>query len=64
MSISTELLIILLLILANGVFALAEAALMASRKARLAQRAESGDRGALAALELAESRTGSWPPCR
>ena len=51
----TDIIVIILLILANGVFALAEAALMASRKARLLQRVESGDRGARAALELAES---------
>jgi putative hemolysin len=48
-----ELLIILLLIVANGVFAMAEAALLSARKARLQQRANEGDQRAAAALELA-----------
>lgn len=50
-----ELLIILLLTIANGVFAMAEAALISSRKARLQQRANSGDKRAAAALKLAEN---------
>lgn len=48
-----EPLILLLLILANGVFAMAEIALVAARRARLRVRAERGDAGARAALELA-----------
>ncbi|MCE7949212.1 MAG: HlyC/CorC family transporter [Chloroflexi bacterium CFX4] len=48
-----ELLIILLLIIANGVFAMSETALLSSRKARLQQRANGGDARAAAALELA-----------
>jgi len=52
-----EILIILALILANGVFAMVEIALASSRRARLVQRAESGDKGALAALELIETPT-------
>ncbi len=40
---------------ANGIFAMSEAALISSRKARLQQRAEAGDHGARAALELAEN---------
>ncbi len=48
-----ELLIILLLIVANSVFAMSEAALLSARKARLQQRANQGDRRAAAALELA-----------
>ncbi|MGW8251312.1 MAG: hemolysin family protein, partial [Anaerolineales bacterium] len=47
-----ELLFILVLILANGVLALAEIAVVSSRKARLQQRAEEGDVKAEAALEL------------
>ena len=54
-SIATEVLFILVLIIANGVFALAEVAIVASRKARLYQRAQEGDAKAQAALELAES---------
>lgn len=48
-----ELLIILLLIVANGVFAMSEAALLSARKARLQQRANEGDQRAAAALQLA-----------
>jgi putative hemolysin len=54
---SREILIILLLIVVNGVFALAEVAVVASRKARLQQRAKEGDHKAKAALELVESPT-------
>jgi putative hemolysin len=50
-----ELLIVLLLILANGFFAAAEIALIAARRGRLSQWAEEGDRAAKAALELAKS---------
>jgi putative hemolysin len=50
-----ELLIVLLLILVNGLFAMAEMAIVAARRARLKHRAEGGDRGARAALALAES---------
>lgn len=44
-----------LLILANGFFAAAEIAVIASRRGRLRQLADEGSRGALAALELAEN---------
>jgi putative hemolysin len=50
-----EILLILALIVANGVFAFSEIAVVSARKARLQQLAESGDRGAAAALELANS---------
>lgn len=50
-----EALIILLLIVINGVLALAEVAVVASRKARLQKRAKEGDHKAKAALELVES---------
>ena len=51
--ITAELLIIFLLILANGVFAMSEIAVVAARKVRLQQRADEGDERAKAALALA-----------
>ncbi len=48
-----ELLLILVLVLANGFFAGAEIAVIAARRGRLEQRAEAGSRGAQRALELA-----------
>lgn len=48
-------LILLLLMLANGVFAMSEAAMISSRRARLQQRADDGDAGARAAIELAKN---------
>jgi len=53
--IAVEWVIILLLILANGVFAMSEIAVVSARKARLKERADRGDRKAEAALELARS---------
>jgi putative hemolysin len=50
-----EIVIILLLILANGVFAMSEIAVVAARKIRLQQRAEEGDHRAEAALALANA---------
>src|SRR3954452_20885723 len=50
-----EILFILLLILANGLFAAAETALIAARKGRLEQRAEEGNKNARRALELARN---------
>ena len=44
--------VVLLLIIVNGVFAMAEIALVSARKARLVPLAETGDSGAQAALEL------------
>lgn len=52
MSISSEILVILLLIIINGVLAMSEAALLASRKARLQQLANEGDKTAALTLEL------------
>ncbi|HUE77094.1 MAG TPA: hemolysin family protein [Longimicrobiales bacterium] len=49
-----QLAIILLLIVANGVFAMAEIAVVSSRKTRLKARADAGDGRARRALELAE----------
>jgi putative hemolysin len=53
--VGTEVIIVLILIVANGVFAMAEAAIVASRKARLQQAAQLGDLKARVALDLAES---------
>lgn len=47
-----EITIILVLIVLNGIFAMAEFALVSSKKTRLQQRADHGDAGAAAALEL------------
>ena len=52
-----EFLLIVLLTLLNGVFAMSELALAASRKARLAAMAEAGDAGAAAALTLLANPT-------
>ncbi len=48
-----EIVIILILIVANGVFAMSEAAMISLRQARLEQRAEDGDHSAQTALALA-----------
>jgi putative hemolysin len=56
-AIALELLLILLLVIANGVFALSEIALVSARRARLQQRAEQGDAGAQTALDLAREPT-------
>lgn len=56
-SASMEIAIILVLIVANGIFALTEMAVVSSRKARLEKRAEEGDAGSKLALELAEEPT-------
>lgn len=52
--IGAEVLIILLLVVANGVFAMSEIAVVSARKERLRARADDGDAGARVALELAE----------
>ncbi len=55
MSISIEILIILILILFNGFLAMAEIAVVSARKARLQQRIDEGDSKAAAALDLAKN---------
>ncbi|MBI3967084.1 MAG: DUF21 domain-containing protein, partial [Chloroflexi bacterium] len=50
-----EIVLIVVLMIANGVLAMSETAIVAARRARLQQRANAGDRGARAALEVAES---------
>jgi putative hemolysin len=53
--ITFEILIILVLIIANGVFSMSEMAIVSARKVRLQQLANQGDAKARAALKLAES---------
>lgn len=55
MNITVEFFLLLLLILANGLFSMSEIAVLSSRKIRLQQRADEGDNGAKKALELVES---------
>lgn len=54
-AIAIEIIIIMMLLTANGVFAMTEIAVVSARKARLRRLAETGDVLAKAALELAES---------
>lgn len=49
--------VVLLLVVLNGLFAMTELAVVSSRKSKLQSRAEKGDRGARAALKLAEEPT-------
>ena len=53
----TQLFILGFLLVANGLFAMAEIAIVSARKARLKQLADEGDEGAQAALELAAEPT-------
>lgn len=54
MSSWNEILVIAILILVNGILAMSEAALVASRKARLQNRVNEGDKASLTALKLIE----------
>jgi putative hemolysin len=54
-SVATQVSIVVLLTLANGLFSMSEMAVVSSRKVRLQQQAQRGDRRAQAALELANS---------
>jgi putative hemolysin len=49
----TELLLIILLLVFNGIFAMAEIAIVSAKKARMMERAEKGSAGAKLALKLA-----------
>ena len=49
--------VVLLLVVLNGLFAMTELAVVSSRKSKLQARAERGDRGARAALKLADEPT-------
>ncbi len=57
MPVALEVFILLLLILANGLFSMSELAVFSSRKARLQQRADDGERGARVALQLIDEPT-------
>jgi magnesium and cobalt exporter, CNNM family len=50
-----EIILIILLLIANGLFSMSEMAVVSARKARLKKRATDGDKGAQAALELADN---------
>jgi putative hemolysin len=54
-NILTEVIIVVILLVANGLFSMSELAIVSARKARLQQRAEQGDRQARQALQLAEA---------
>jgi putative hemolysin len=51
--ITFQIIFIIVLLIANGLFSMSEMALVSARKARLQKRASDGDKGAQAALELA-----------
>ncbi|MCC6500158.1 MAG: HlyC/CorC family transporter [Anaerolineales bacterium] len=55
MSIPTDILVIALLIIINAVFVLSEMSVASSRKARLQQRINEGDKGAKTALDLIQN---------
>ena len=55
--ITTDIIIVALLIMANGILALSEMAIISARKSRLQQKADDGDSGAKAALQLANEPT-------
>jgi len=57
-AIAMESFLIILLMLLNGVLAMAEMAVVSARKVRLQQRVEQGDTGARVALELASAPNG------
>src|SRR5829696_4552071 len=50
-----EIIFIIVLLIANGIFSMSEMAVVSARKARLQKRATDGDKGAQAALELANN---------
>jgi putative hemolysin len=52
-----EILILFLLILLNGAFAMSEIALVTSRKARLQKHIDAGDKGAIAAAQMGQDPT-------
>jgi len=56
-SMTFEILLILVLVLVNGVFAMSEIAVVSSRRSRLQQQAAAGDGGARRALELSDDPT-------
>ena len=56
-SMATEIGLILVLLVINGVFSMSEMALVAAKRSRLEHRAEEGDKGARAALDLSAHPT-------
>lgn len=56
-NVTFEILVILLLLVANGFLALSEIAVVSARRPRLLQRAERGDAAARVAAELSQSPT-------
>ena len=62
-SLSTELLILVLLVLANGILAMAETAVVSARRTGSRSSAEEGASGAARALALASNRPGFSPWC-
>jgi CBS domain containing-hemolysin-like protein len=62
--VALQITVIVLLTLINGLFAMSETALVSSRKARLKQRAEAGDRGAVLPWSSPTRQIASSPPCR
>jgi putative hemolysin len=52
-----EIIILILLLLASGIFSMSEMAVVSARKSLLRQRAEEGDAGASTALSLAREPT-------
>jgi putative hemolysin len=57
LGVALQITIIVVLTILNGLFAMSETALVSSRKARLRELAEAGDKGARAAVALADSPT-------
>jgi magnesium and cobalt exporter, CNNM family len=55
--VTTEIVVIFLLLVANGIFAMSEIAVVTARRVRLQQRASEGDRRATAALQLKDHPT-------
>jgi len=62
-----EIMVIFLLLIANGVFAMAEIAVVSAKRARLRRLADQGNSTAKVALELADTRAiviTRWAWCR
>ena len=59
-----EFLIILLLIILNGFFAMSEIAMISARRSNLEMQARQGDAGARQAQKLSKTRTNSFRPSR
>jgi putative hemolysin len=52
--VALEIAVVVALMVLNGLFAMSETAMVSARRARLKERAQGGDRGTRAALELAK----------